>query len=125
MDRAMHRRAAWLAWLLSLGSVALAVGATWFLVQDDYTLENALNEAPSIELALAFPVVGAVVAARHPRNPIGWILCFSGITQGIVEFTYLYAKQQSMATSSTPALCPASNWLHGSALGRGCRALGC
>ncbi len=70
----------------------MAVGAIGFLVVDDYSFWEALNEAPSVELALALPVVGALVASRHPRNPIGWILCVSGITQGMVELTYLYAQ---------------------------------
>ena len=86
------RPAAWLAWLLCLGSAGTAFGAIGFLVADGYSLWEALNEAPSIEVALAFPVVGVIVASSRPRNPIGWILCASGFTQGMVEITYLYAN---------------------------------
>jgi hypothetical protein len=30
-------------------------------------------------LAITFPLVGAVVAARRPSNPLGWIFCAIGI----------------------------------------------
>ena len=44
--------------------------------------ENLANEADVIEFSLAvlvFVVVGAVVAPRRPRNPIGWILIAEGL----------------------------------------------
>jgi hypothetical protein len=34
-------------------------------------------------LAITFPLVGAVVAARRPRNPLGWIFCAIGISYGL------------------------------------------
>jgi hypothetical protein len=43
---------------------------------------NLANEADVIEFSLAvlvFVIVGAVVAARRPRNPIGWILIAEGL----------------------------------------------
>ncbi len=70
----------------------MAAAAIGLLVLDDYSYGELLYEAPSIEVALAFPLVGALVAARRPRNPIGWILCAAGFTQGVVELTYLYAR---------------------------------
>jgi hypothetical protein len=33
-------------------------------------------------LAITFPLVGAVVAARRPRNPLGWIFCVIGLSYG-------------------------------------------
>jgi hypothetical protein len=42
-------------------------------------------------LAVSFSVVGALVAARRPGNPIGWIYLAIGFSQGFVTFAYSYA----------------------------------
>jgi hypothetical protein len=42
-------------------------------------------------LALAFPTVGALIAANRPRNPIGWILVAAGISGATVLFASEYA----------------------------------
>jgi two-component system, NarL family, sensor kinase len=34
-------------------------------------------------LAITFPLVGAVVAARRARNPLGWIFCVIGLSYGL------------------------------------------
>ena len=33
----------------------------------------------------AFSTVGAIIAARRPRNPIGWLFCVVGIAQGVIS----------------------------------------
>jgi len=33
--------------------------------------------APVLSMALAFPVVGALIISRRPRHPMGWL--FSGV----------------------------------------------
>jgi hypothetical protein len=42
-------------------------------------------------LAITFPLVGAVVAARRPRNPLGWIFCVIGIAYGLTVTGEAYA----------------------------------
>jgi hypothetical protein len=43
-------------------------------------------------MALTYPTVGAFIAARRPANPIGWILCGTGLLTGVraiaVAYTY-------------------------------------
>jgi hypothetical protein len=43
-------------------------------------------------MALAYPTVGAFIVSRRPSNPIGWILCFTGLLTGVravaVAYTY-------------------------------------
>jgi hypothetical protein len=62
-------------------------------------LLRALND-PSIDLATelfeqlgwsAYPTVGAVIVARQPRNPIGWLCCAIGLALGPGFFGQAYA----------------------------------
>ena len=44
-------------------------------------------------LFLVFPVVGALIASRRPRNPIGWILLADGLLwmlTGMMDYYGLY-----------------------------------
>jgi hypothetical protein len=41
---------------------------------------------------LPFSVVGAIVASRQPRNPIGWIFCGVGVTLGLNSFAGDFAE---------------------------------
>jgi hypothetical protein len=42
-------------------------------------------------LAIIFPLVGVVVAARRPRNPLGWIFCLIGLFYGLTVTGEAYA----------------------------------
>jgi hypothetical protein len=42
-------------------------------------------------MVLVFALVGAVVAARMPANPIGWLFCAVGVVMGLASATYAYA----------------------------------
>jgi hypothetical protein len=42
-------------------------------------------------IGFTFPTVGAVVAARRPRNAIGWILCLIGLSEALSAFSTQYA----------------------------------
>ena len=83
----MSRRAAsWLAWslgglcvvlyLLSIPMFLLArsahVPSSW---RTDLTLGGLLGGASF----LIFPLVGAMIASRHTRNPIGWLCLAIGL----------------------------------------------
>lgn len=41
--------------------------------------------------AVTFGTVGALVASRHPSNPIGWIFVGMGVASGIQELGNQYA----------------------------------
>ena len=84
------RAAARLAWALAGLSVAMFVGGCLLTVL-------SLSDAPATSASgdwgtasqlgglllflpfLAFPLVGALVASRRPRNPIGWICLAAGL----------------------------------------------
>ena len=73
------RAAAWLAWSLVVLSVVLLVGGLSFALMTRSTVPD--GSITLSVLALAFSVVGAIIASRQPRNAIGWIFC--GIGGGV------------------------------------------
>ena len=78
------RAASWLAWSLAGLCVAMFVASVVV-----YVLARSSQEAPTTGGALsnlliyvpflAFPLVGALIASRHPRNPVGWICLAIGL----------------------------------------------
>jgi hypothetical protein len=96
------RAAARLAWSLAALSVVMFLATVAFFV----LIRAAQAEAPSslvtsrsvIDLLvsvpfLAFPIVGALIASRRPRNPIGWICLAVGLLWmllGLFDFYGVY-----------------------------------
>jgi hypothetical protein len=70
------RTAARLAWSLCAGCVA---GIGGLLVLKVLNGAGDLRSAPLVAAPLAFSVVGALVAARQQRNPVGWQLLAVGL----------------------------------------------
>jgi signal transduction histidine kinase len=54
-----------------------------------------------LPVMLAFALVGAIVADRQPRNPVGWLFLAQGVLGSLVEVTSEYAK---LGASRTPHL---------------------
>ena len=81
----MSRRVAvGLAWSLGGLSAAMfvAFAALAFLsvgAAGPFNASDAVGQILTSVLFLAFPVVGALIAARRPENPIGWISLTVGL----------------------------------------------
>jgi hypothetical protein len=96
----MSIRAAWLAWsLVALSVVLVAGGITLARTTRSPNLElpygsagGADNVILSLATVLAFAVVGAIVASRHPRNTIGWLFCSVGLAVGLNTLAKGYAE---------------------------------
>src|SRR5215212_1141400 len=88
------RAAAWLAWSLVVLSVVLLVGGLSFALMT----RSSVPERPYYGLvtlsvlALAFSVVGAIIASHQPRDAIGWIFGGVGVTIGFSSFAGDYAE---------------------------------
>ena len=60
---------------------------------------------------LGFPLVGAVIAARIPGNPIGWLLCGIGVSISISTFSSEYAQFALVTRDGTWPGGEVSAWL--------------
>jgi hypothetical protein len=97
------RRLAALIWgvcvALAIGTLVLLVlGAGEHTAADGSTFDGwgGLSFAAA---SLAFATVGAMVAARVPGNPIGWIFCLTGVALGVADFGNQYAEQMLFIAS--------------------------
>ncbi len=113
--------ARWLAWSLFGVSTALAlVGALLNIV--GHPTRPDLDYGVTFPAAfLGFSLVGALVAARLPRNPVGWLLliqglCWelSGALAGYANYV-LFARPGFLAGGAVAAW--ALNWLYVPAIG--------
>jgi len=76
------RAAAGLAWLLCGASLTLGLLGLVLESLNGHPITDALVAGIAL-LAITFPLVGAVVAARRPHNPLGWIFCAIGLSYGL------------------------------------------
>ncbi len=91
--RLSDRAAARLAWSACGLTAATAVASLAFGIADhgtrllppDEGRVNALGSLGFSVMVVAYAALGALVAARRPRNPIGWILCVSALALSYTE----------------------------------------
>ena len=86
-DRAL-RRCAWLVSALLLATVAVAVSLPGGDQQPD---SEGLGQLGFVALIVVFPVTGALILRRQPRNRIGWLLQLIGLVWLVGAFTDSYA----------------------------------
>jgi hypothetical protein len=109
--------AAWLAWLLCLLSVALAVASLILALLNGRTLGEiflALG-GPSIAALLtetvSYSVVGALIASHRPENPIGWIFLAEGFCYGLLGAGDEYAVYALLTNPVALPLGAEASWL--------------
>jgi signal transduction histidine kinase len=98
-------------WGLALAAVVLVVGG---LVLDRIAAHRHVAGAgpvwlyPFLVAAIVAPAaVGALIAARRPRNPIGWILVLGGLSLAAVVGAQAYAL---VALDAYPGSFPGGPW---------------
>jgi hypothetical protein len=80
--------AARLAWSLCVACVVGVGGALVLQVLNG----TAGLESVSLPAAVAFAVVGALVASRQPRNRVGWLLLAAGLCMAVTSLGGSYAR---------------------------------
>jgi hypothetical protein len=107
------RAAAWLVWSLCALSLALTALALLLLERNlahpdtyvyDYWLDNTLG-------ALCYAPVGALIAARRPANPVGWLLLLWGVALGIGHLSAQYAIYALLAEPRSLPAGEAMAWI--------------
>ena len=103
------RPAPWLAWSLAGLSVVmfLASGALYVLARSAQVPSGSGAGRTVIDLlvsvpVLAFPFVGALIASRRPRNPIGWICLAEGFLWMLLGLLDLYGVYGLTRPGSVP-----------------------
>src|SRR5215218_11295866 len=75
----------WLAWTLCGISLALLLTGAVLQVAFPEGADDGIVFVAAGTLSIALvPLVGALVAARLPANPYGWLWCAGGLTFGVV-----------------------------------------
>jgi hypothetical protein len=106
------RTAAWLAWSLWALSVALTALSLLLLALIrshpgthifDFWLGNSL--------IVIDVTVGAIVASRRPENPVGWLLCLSGVATSISTSASQYAIYALLARPDSLPAGEAMAWI--------------
>ena len=94
-DISSVRSASWLAWslwALTLALLAFTIVFTALYPLSRDAVSNAVNFAIAILFVVTFQTVGALIASRRPKNPIGWVFCGMGLTLVAAVFSGNYAQ---------------------------------
>jgi hypothetical protein len=109
MSRRAATRAAWSLWAISVALTALSA----LLV----VLSLSHPNTPVFEwwfgntFVVIDATVGAIVASRRPENPVGWLLCLSGVAVGASTFISQYAIYALLARPGSLPAGEASAWI--------------
>jgi hypothetical protein len=105
-----RRRTSWVAWSLGTLSTGLAVAAVGLAARNgEGPAELVANHhAIGIVTAIGISLLGATIAARRPRNPLGWLMSVAGLLLGVFSFTQQYAP---LAAARSLPLVGLSSWL--------------
>src|SRR5919202_833335 len=100
------RTTTWLAWSLCALSLALTALSLLLLAlnlshPNTHIFGSWLD---STLTALSYTPVGALIASRHPENPVGWLLCLYGL---VISFSHFEAQYATYALLAQPNSLPA------------------
>jgi hypothetical protein len=111
-------KATWLAWgLCGVTLVLLAVNFPTLAAYDGTALTPLaqVNDVLFVLYLGVFAVVGALIIANQPRNTIGWLLMFNGLSFAILGFIPPLAQLDSLWRQGalSPALVTFFAWVNG------------
>src|SRR5829696_6220831 len=103
----------WLAWALCVLSLALTALSLLLLIlnlpyPDTHLYEPWLDNTLT---AISYAPVGALIASRHPANPVGWLLCLFGLAISRSYFGAEYAIYSLLAQPGSLPAGEAAAWI--------------
>jgi hypothetical protein len=103
-------RTRWGAWSMGVLSVGLSVAAVPLAARNgEGPAELVANHhAIGIVTAIGVAVLGAMIASRKPRNPLGWLMSVAALLLGVYSFNQQYAP---LAAAKGLPLVGLSSWL--------------
>jgi hypothetical protein len=109
-----QRAASLLAWSLCVLCVTLATGSLLLAILNGRTASEIFVDEGIVAiavLAVAFSVVGTLIASHRPGNPIGWIFCAAALFQGLSISGYEYATYALITEPGSLLLGAEASWL--------------
>src|SRR5919199_5601563 len=106
IGRMSRRTASWIAWSMCALSLALTA-LSLLLLNLNLSHLNAYIYDPWLDntlTAISYAPVGALIASRHPENPLGWLLCLYGL---VISFSHFGAQYATYALLAQPNSLPA------------------
>jgi hypothetical protein len=107
-----HRTAPWLAWSLWALTVTLTALSLLLLVLNlSYPNTHIFEWWLGNSLVVIDVTVGAIVASHRPENPVGWLLCLSGVVISTDSFVAQYATYALVAQPNSLPAGEAMAWI--------------
>ena len=109
MSGARSRRRRWLPWAIPAGTTGLVA-----VMLSLSAATAAPYDVADVMFALAFvaySVVGALIAARHPENPVGWLAASLGLVSALSETLYAFASRSGEAPGQPSGVATAAAWV--------------
>ena len=100
-----------------LGACVALTAATYFILALTWSTpgyERTAGETFWLStwpvLFLAYPIVGSLIASRHPRNAVGWLFCAVGLLWALSFWTAAYAAYGLKAHPGSLPGAITANW---------------
>jgi hypothetical protein len=91
---------AWSIWALSI--VLVGLGLLFHILNlSEPSVPTFTYWVESTLMGVGASTVGAIIASRRSHNPIGWLLCASGLVFGVVMFASEYAVYTLLVSPGT------------------------
>jgi signal transduction histidine kinase len=104
------RVAAWLAPLIGVAGLVFSVSGVCLVPLNGGEIGSAVTTGSAI-LGVSFSAVGAVIVARRPENPVGWLLLFGGLCNSLNAFSSQYPEYVLVTEPGRWPLGPFFAWL--------------
>ncbi|HJP64723.1 MAG TPA: histidine kinase, partial [Actinomycetota bacterium] len=103
--RPIPRGVAWLAWTLAATCLLLLGALTWLSRSNHEPWASFLDKQSfTLVFGLVFPLAGAVIASRHPRNVVPWLMIGAPFFAILQSAANAYARHALIvAPGSIPA----------------------